>query len=47
MFLKIGHGEEVENKRIKDGMNLEAQGNKLQNVSPEDQILEDYSIGTD
>lgn len=44
VFLKIGHGEEVENKRAEEGKNLAAQGDKLQNVSPEDQELEDYTI---
>lgn len=47
VFLKIGHGEEVEQKRDQDNMNLRAQGEKLQNVKPEDQEIEDYSIGTD
>lgn len=47
VFLKIGHGEEVEQKRDQDNMNLRAQGEKLQNVKPEDQDIEDYSIGTD
>jgi len=28
-------------------MNLKAQGEKLQNVTPEDQKLEDYSISDD
>lgn len=44
VFLKIGHGEEVEQAREENNMNLKAQGEKLANVKPEDQELEDYSI---
>lgn len=47
VFLKIGHGEEVEKAREKDGLNLQAQGEKLLDVKPEDQELEDYCIAND
>lgn len=47
MFLKIGHGEEVEKAREEDGMNLKAQGEKLLEVKPEDQDLEEYCIAKD
>lgn len=36
VFLKIGHGEEVEKAREEGGMNLKAQGEKLLDVRPED-----------
>jgi len=47
VFLKIGHGEEVERARDEDGMNLKAQGEKLMNVKPEDLELEEYTISRD
>lgn len=36
VFLKIGHGEDVEKEREEKGINLKNQGEKLLNISPED-----------
>lgn len=47
MFLKIGHGEEVEKAREEGGMNLKAQGEKLMAVKAEDRDIEEYSIAKD
>ena len=47
VFLKIGHGEEVEKAREEGGMNLKAQGEKLMAGKAEDRDLEEYSIAKD
>ena len=47
VFLKIGHGEDVEKEREEKGINLKNQGEKLLNIKAEDQELEDYTIATD
>lgn len=47
VFLKIGHGEEVEKAREEGGMNLKAQGEKLMVVKEEDKDLEEYCIAKD
>lgn len=47
VFLKIGHGEEVEKERENKGLSLNNKDDKSKNVTHEDKVLDSYSIATD